>query len=123
MPLHVECPHCGEAENLIGDRGVDGIRVACGSCGVSFLRDQRLRCATCHGTDLVLRPQVLAQRSRGRETSVAGWTRTHCCAVCDAEALLRSDRAGGPLPAEYRPRAVTAQPSCSSGLPARGRKR
>ncbi len=111
MPMHIECPQCGETEDLIGSRGVDGIRIACGSCGASFLRDQRLRCATCRGADLVLRPQVLTQYSRGTQLSVVGWTQVHCCTVCDADALLRSERANGPLPADYRPRAVTAQPS------------
>lgn len=111
MPMHIECPQCGETEDLIGDHGVEGIRITCASCGASFLRDQRLRCATCHGTDLVLRPQVLTQFSRGTQLSVVGWTHTHCCASCDAEALLRSERANAPIPAEYRPRAVTAPPS------------
>jgi hypothetical protein len=111
VPVFIECPQCGETDDLIGSRGVDGIRIACGVCGKSFLRNQRLRCATCHGTDLVLRPQVLTQYSRGTQLSVVGWTRVHCCAVCDAEALLRSDRANGSLPAEYRPCAVSAQAS------------
>lgn len=109
MPMHIECPRCGEIEDLIGARGVGGIRIACGSCGASFLRDQRLRCASCHGTDLVLRPQVLTQYSRGTQLSVVGWTQTHCCTACDADALLRSERANAPIPAEYRPRAVTAR--------------
>ena len=111
MPMHVECPRCGETEDLVGSRGPDGIRIACGACGTSFLRDQRLRCATCHGTDLVVRPHVLTQFSRGSQLPVVGWTQTQCCTVCDADALDRSVRANGPLPAEDRPRAVTAQPA------------
>jgi hypothetical protein len=111
MAMHIECPQCGETEDLVGSRGIDGIRIACGACGKSFLRDQRLRCVTCHGTDLVLRPQVLTQYSRGTQLSIVGWTQTHCCTACDADALLRSERANAPIPAEYRPRAVTAQPA------------
>jgi hypothetical protein len=110
MPIHIECPHCGETEELTGTQGVDGIRLTCDVCGASFLRDRMLRCATCHGTDLVLRPQVLTQYSRGTQMSVVGWTQKHCCTTCDAEALLRSERANAPLPADYRPRAVVAQP-------------
>jgi hypothetical protein len=110
MPMHIECPQCGETEDLIGSRRVDGIQIACGACGTSFLRDQRLRSATCHGTDLVLRPQVMTQFSRGTQPSVVGWKQTHCCTACDADALLRSERANGPIPADYRLRAITAQP-------------
>ncbi|GAA4729818.1 hypothetical protein GCM10023328_05700 [Modestobacter marinus] len=106
MPLHIECPDCGETDDLVGDRGVEGIGITCGTCGARFLRDRRLGCASCAGTDLVLRPQVLTQFSRGTQLSVVGWTETHCCTACDAEALLRSERANAPLPAEYRPRAV-----------------
>lgn len=110
MAMNIDCPQCGETEDLVGSRGADGIRISCGSCGTSFPRDQRLRCATCRGTDLVSRPQVLTQYSRGTQLSVVGWTQTQCCTACDAEALLRSERANAPLPADYRPRAVTVQP-------------
>ncbi|MGY1836049.1 hypothetical protein ACI79P_13145 [Blastococcus sp. SYSU DS0510] len=109
--MTIDCPQCGETEDLVGSRSAEGIRIACGSCGTSFLRDQRLRCATCGGSDLVRRPQVLTQFSRGTQLSVVGWKDTTCCATCDADALLRSERANGPIPADYVPRAGTAQPS------------
>lgn len=111
MPLHFECPRCGETEELVGRRGAGGIELHCERCGRTFPRDERVRCATCGGDDLVVRPQVLTQYSRGTQLSVVGWTETHCCTVCDADALARSERANGPIPAEYRPRAVTAQPA------------
>jgi DNA-directed RNA polymerase subunit RPC12/RpoP len=109
MALHIECPDCGETEELVGGRGVEGIGLTCLTCGATFLRDRRLRCATCGGTELVMRPQVLAQYSRGTQLSVVGWTETHCCTSCDAEALQRSERANAPLPGEYRPRAMHQQ--------------
>ncbi|OMQ13928.1 hypothetical protein A7K94_0220225 [Modestobacter sp. VKM Ac-2676] len=49
---------------------------------------------------------MLTQYSRGSQLSVVGWTETPCCTACDADALLRSERANGPLPADYRSRAV-----------------
>ncbi|MGY1711297.1 hypothetical protein ACI8AC_17500 [Geodermatophilus sp. SYSU D00758] len=118
--MHVERPRCGGTEDLVGSRGVDGVQLARGACGTSFLRDQRLRCATCHGTDLVLRPQVMTQSSRGTRLSVVGWKQTHCCTACHADALRRSERADGPLPADHRPRAVTARPPADAVRTVRG---
>ncbi|MGY1827585.1 hypothetical protein [Blastococcus sp. SYSU DS0541] len=112
MPMRIQCPQCGETEDLLGSRSADGIRIACCRCGTSFLRDQQqARCATCGGTDLVQRPQVLTQFSRGTQLSVVGWKDTTCCTACDADALARAVRANGPIPADYRSRAVTAAPT------------
>lgn len=111
MPVHVECPTCGETEDLVGSRGVEGIRIASGACE-AFLRDQRLRCATCHGTDLVsgLRCSL---SSRG-EASCPSWagpgfpaahaaTPRRCCAPSVRTGLrpLTTDR--GPSPGEHLP--------------------
>jgi hypothetical protein len=47
----------------------------------------------------------MTQYSRGTQLSVVGWRNVLVCRICDAEMLDRPG-AGGPIPADYEPRAV-----------------
>jgi len=101
----IECPQCREADNIRGSETPEGIRITCGECGHSWLRDEQPeRCATCGGTDLVKRPHALTQYSRGTQLSIVGIAETMLCARCDAKMVDWSD--GRAVPANYRPRAA-----------------
>jgi len=39
MVQYFACPGCGESENLTGNPSPDGIRIRCGKCDTSWLRD------------------------------------------------------------------------------------
>ena len=39
MSFVVECPACGESENLSGTQSADGITITCNACTTSWLRD------------------------------------------------------------------------------------
>lgn len=105
MARTIACPKCGEQEDLRGSDTTDGIRIACGSCGTSWLRDEEPdRCATCGGTDLVKRPHALTQYSRGTQLSIVGIADIMLCPACDAEMVEWSE--GRAVPANYRPRAA-----------------
>lgn len=102
----LKCPNCGEDVNLQGSPGKAGIRITCGTCGHSWDRDARPRCATCGGHDIVSRPQTLTAYSRGTQLSVLGWRELPLCAVCDREELMRSTDGAAPLAADYVPAAM-----------------
>jgi hypothetical protein len=105
MARMIECPQCGEADNLRGSETLEGIRITCGECGQSWLRDEQPeRCVTCGGSDLVKRPHALTQYSRGTQLSIVGIAETILCAHCDAEMVEWSE--GRAVPANYRPRAA-----------------
>lgn len=79
MARMIECPQCGEADNLRGSETLEGIRITCGECGQSWLRDEQPeRCVTCGGSDLVKRPHALTQYSRGTQLSIVGIAETSC---------------------------------------------
>jgi hypothetical protein len=111
MSRVLHCPACGEDDDLRGETTDEGIRIRCGSCGSSWLRDSIPTCATCGGSDIVMRPRTMTQFSRGTQLSVVGWQEVPVCVRCDAEALLKSTQAAGPLPAGYEPAALHARPA------------
>lgn len=105
----IRCDRCGEDEDLYPENSADGVRIRCEHCGHVWPRDERAPCETCGSTDLVSRPLPLTQYSRGTQLSIVGWVNVDCCTLCDAEALEKSVRAGGPLPAGYMPAARRAR--------------
>jgi hypothetical protein len=97
----IVCPACGEAEELTGQPGPDGIQITCDTCGAAWPRDAALvRCATCGGTDVTFRPQPLTAYSRGTQVSIVGWRHVPLCASCDA-GMLDHLFTGKPLPTGY----------------------
>lgn len=105
MLLDLACGRCGEEEDLRGRPGDEGISVTCGRCGNTWIRGREATCVTCGGADVIVRPRVMTQYSRGTQLSVVGWRNVLVCRICDAEMLDRPG-AGGPIPADYEPRAV-----------------
>lgn len=108
MALDISCPDCGASEGLKGSPSPDGIRIRCGDCGASWLRDSRPQeCATCGGTDLVSRPSALTQYSRGTQLSIVGIGEVQLCRACDAKMAEWSE--ARVVPHTYRPAATDPQ--------------
>jgi hypothetical protein len=105
----LDCPACGEDDDLQGRPTGRGIEITCGRCGHAWLRDTAPTCATCGSGDLVFRPRPLTAFSRGTQLSILGWQNVPLCTTCDAAALHKSTQAGAPLPAEYRPAALKTE--------------
>ena len=106
MALKIQCPRCGESEELKGDSSADGIRIRCGRCGESWLRDaEPQKCATCGDSTLIVRPRALTQYSRGTQLSIVGIGEVLLCPTCDAR-MLEWSEAGRPIPFNYRAAAL-----------------
>ena len=101
-----QCPNCGEQEELRGTRRGQFIDLVCETCGERWRRALYPQCATCGGSDLVQRPQIMTGFSRGNQLSVLGWRNIDLCAQCDREAIERSMSCQGPVPEGYRAAAV-----------------
>jgi len=99
------CPSCGGEDSLRGSRTEEGIRITCGSCGMSWLRDQTPRCACCGGTDVFTMPRVVLAMGRGNIRSMAGQSDVLVCVTCDSEAIAIYHDHGSPLPPGYVPAA------------------
>lgn len=105
MTRAIECPKCGETDDIRGTETPEGIRIECSACSHSWLRDEEPeRCATCGGTDLVKRPYALTQYSRGSQLSIVGISETMLCATCDAQMVEWSNARA--VPTNYRPHAA-----------------
>ena len=107
MSREIECPRCGEADELVGRDTAKGIRITCGICGESWLRDAAAQtCATCGGDDLVERPRAHTQYSRGTQLSIVGMSEVLLCRVCDAKMVEWSEGSARAVPFNYRPATV-----------------
>ena len=107
MPRQITCPDCGEAEELSGKETRKGIKITCGSCGASWLRDaQAHTCAACGGDDLVERPRAHTQYSRGTQLSIVGMSEITLCRACDAKMVEWSEGSSNAVPFNYRSCAV-----------------
>ena len=94
----VECPVCGESEDLSGDRGDEAIRITCGQCGQKWERSPTPRCQVCGGDDLQEVPVAIVEKSRGTQLSVVGVRVVELCWVCDVETIRRwQDNRPNPL--------------------------
>lgn len=101
MAMLVSCPHCGEEENLDGERDGDLIVVRCGECGVRWERVATPTCGTCGSTDVRPAFEAVVEKSRGTQLSMQSARLVHLCPVCDAARLADHQRTNSPLmPAE-----------------------
>ena len=106
MSRRFACPGCGETEKLTGAPSSEGIRITCGTCDTSWLRDSAPEtCATCGGSELETRPRALTQYSRGTQLSIVGFSEVLLCRACDEE-MLEHSKAGRAVPRNYRPAAL-----------------
>jgi hypothetical protein len=103
----IECPRCGERDELQGEQTAEGIVITCGTCGESWNRDAVTQsCATCGGTDLVERPRAHTQYSRGTQLSIVGMSEILLCRTCDARMVEWSEGSARAVPFNYRPSAL-----------------
>ena len=106
MPRQIICPKCGEAEDLSGRESPKGVRIKCGKCGESWLRDaEPQECATCGGTDVVQRKRALTQYSRGTQLSIVGFSEILLCKVCDRQ-MVKWTESSRAVPFSYRSSAL-----------------
>ena len=82
-----ECPACGEAESLSGDRDGDLIHLRCDTCGEQWDRNVNPTCERCGNADMQGVPMAIVEKSRGTQLSVVGTRTVHLCSICDAATL------------------------------------
>ncbi len=100
------CPECGESDDLTGSASPEGIRISCGRCDASWLRDDEPRkCITCSGTDIVQHHRALTQYSRGTQLSIVGLVPILLCRACDRR-IIEWAETGRPVPFNYRSAAL-----------------
>lgn len=98
MALEIECPVCGETDNLAGKRTDEAIAITCGGCGQIWDRPTTPVCPNCDGTDLQAVPLAIVEKSRGTQLSVVGIRIVHLCYDCDADDIRRwQDNRPNPL--------------------------
>lgn len=106
MARHIECPSCGECDDLDGHQTPEGIAIRCGRCSATWLRDSvATKCATCGGTDVEERTRALTQYSRGTQLSIVGLGAIFLCRRCDAK-MMKWAESGKPVPFAYRSAAM-----------------
>lgn len=97
------CPACGEADELRGERGEDGIVLICDRCEHRWPRDSTRRCPTCGGPDLAAAPKAVVEKVRGDQMSLVGTYTVHLCRICDKQILDVHVRTGAPVPPDVLP--------------------
>lgn len=125
MTAAMECPSCGEREELRGEQAEGDIKVTCLTCDTQWMRGGQ-RCWSCGGQDIVHRPQAMTRHSRGTQLSIIGWRELPLCRICDAEALETSIAQNIPVPSDYvaaclgaaKGPAATAPPQAGPPTPA-----
>lgn len=82
--LTIECPSCGEDDELRGKRNGDLINMTCEACGHTWTRDTRTRCLVCgaEGPDLNYRPIPLFSKGRGTMRTPSGQRDSWDCDKC-----------------------------------------
>ncbi len=94
----IECPTCGESEDLSGSPAADDIEITCGACGAVWRRGDP-RCKGCGAPGGVPRRQVMTRTPRGNQVAVVGHREVVLCRSCDADVVAESSSA--PVPEGY----------------------
>ena len=91
----LQCPACGEDEQLLGERQDDLIHITCESCGQEWDRDPEAipRCDRCDGDDMEGAVKAIIEKSRGSQLSIVATQVVYLCRHCD-EKILASYRIG-----------------------------
>ena len=98
MPL-VNCPRCGEDEDLAGRRQGPAILLTCQTCGHEWDRDTRLACRLCGSDDIEGIPtSTLTEAGRGEQRTPSGIRLVHYCWACRGDDVLSSSPRPGPNP-------------------------
>lgn len=94
----IACAHCGEQEELTGERNGEVIEITCGSCGLVWDRDLTPRCETCGSSDVRPAFQSIVDKSRGTQLSIQSMRLVHLCPICEPELLADYLQSNSPLP-------------------------
>lgn len=98
MPI-VACPHCGEDEQLTGQRLDTGIVLTCDRCGQSWDRDTRLVCGLCGGEDIEGIPtSTLEEAGRAGVRTPSGIRLVYYCWSCRGNDVTSTKPSQGPHP-------------------------
>lgn len=98
MALQIECPVCGETDDLAGNPRDDHVTITCGTCGQAWDRPTTPVCSACDGSDLQAVPLAIVEKSRGTQLSVLGIRIVHLCNECEADDIRRwQDNRPNPL--------------------------
>jgi len=101
----LQCPACGETEELVGTTKNDLIEVTCQLCDQKWERDPNADtgCDSCGGSDMEGAINANVEKSRGSQLSIVATQVVYLCKVCD-EQILASYRVGrSPLMSDQLP--------------------
>tara|TARA_Y100000768_G_scaffold130529_2_gene96971 strand:+ start:765 stop:1085 length:321 start_codon:yes stop_codon:yes gene_type:complete len=87
----LQCPACGETEDLLGQQKGDMIEVTCQSCTQHWERNPNAipTCDRCNGDDMEGAVKAIVEKSRGSQLSIVATQVVYLCKVCD-ETILAS---------------------------------
>tara|TARA_B100001250_G_scaffold316837_1_gene279260 strand:- start:8270 stop:8590 length:321 start_codon:yes stop_codon:yes gene_type:complete len=85
----LQCPACGETEDLLGQQKGDMIEVTCQSCTQHWERNPNAipKCDRCNGDDMEGAVKAIVEKSRGSQLSIVATQVVYLCKVCDATIL------------------------------------
>ena len=87
----LQCPACGETEDLLGQQKGAMIEVTCQSCTQRWERDPNAipTCDRCNGDDMEGAVKAIVEKSRGSQLSIVATQVVYLCKMCD-ETILAS---------------------------------
>ncbi len=103
MPDDLTCPHCSEAEELLGERDGDTITITCQRCGCVWDRDLTPVCPSCGREDVRRAFQAIVDKSRGTQLSIQSMRVVYLCPDCDPVKLRTWLDSNTPLPPDELP--------------------
>ncbi|MEC9088850.1 MAG: hypothetical protein ACPHL4_07090 [Acidimicrobiales bacterium] len=91
----VQCPACGETENLAGRTKGELIEITCETCDRRWSRDPNAlpTCERCGSNDMEGAVKAVVEKSRGSQLSIVATQVVYLCRSCD-ESILASYRVG-----------------------------
>ncbi|HEX9696806.1 MAG TPA: hypothetical protein VGB64_10910 [Actinomycetota bacterium] len=101
--IDIACPACGEQDRIRGARDGEAITITCERCDTAWTRDPRPTCPSCGGTDLIETPKAVAEKVRGDQMSIVGYTSVYLCRVCDATTIDELAKSKAALPPDDLP--------------------
>jgi len=99
----VECPSCGESEELSGATTEAGLEISCLACETRWIRDLDPRCDRCGGKDMEAAVKAIVEKSRGSQLSIVATQTVYLCCSCDEKVLSRYRVGRSPLMPDQLP--------------------
>ncbi len=97
MSDEIQCPACGEDDDLSGSNDEGVITITCGACDNVWERDRERRCPRCGAGDLYPVPVAILEKSRGTQLSIMSTRPEYLCWVCDRDLIDAQRRSGTPI--------------------------